>query len=153
MQAASAGVWMWIEETFGRSDRPALVSTLARLPKRPMKFELLDEVAAKGFAVAPGEMGENITTRGIDLLALSRGARLHIGSGAIVEITGLRNPCAQIDKFQKGVLGAVVDRDAAGNVVRKAGVMGIVIAGGEVSAGDAIRVEAPAGPHVKLEWV
>ena len=115
--------------------------------------ELLDEVAAKGFGVAPGEMGENITTRGIDLLGLSRGARLHIGARAIVEITGLRNPCTQIDTFQKGLLAAVVDRDAAGNVVRKAGVMGVVIAGGDVAAGDAIRVEAPAGTHVKLEWV
>lgn len=115
--------------------------------------ELLDGVAGKGFAVAPGAMGENITTRGIDLLDLSRGARLHIGRAAIVEITGLRNPCAQIDTFQKGLLGAVIDRDAAGDVVRKAGVMGIVVAGGEVSAGDVIRVEPPAGSHVKLEWV
>ena len=115
--------------------------------------ELLAEVAAKGFAVVPGQLGENITTSGLDLLALPVAARLHIGAHAVVEITGLRNPCAQIDTFQKGLLAAVIDRDANGEVVRKAGVMAVVITSGPVAAGDAIRVALPEGPHRKLEWV
>ncbi|MBM3609169.1 MAG: MOSC domain-containing protein [Alphaproteobacteria bacterium] len=115
--------------------------------------ELFTELAAKGFRVAPGDMGENITTQGIDLLGLPQGARLHIGDKAIVEITGLRNPCSQIDKFQQGLMQAVLDRDAHGALVRKSGVMGIVISGGEIHAGDAIRIETPAQPHRKLEPV
>ncbi|HZH09557.1 MAG TPA: MOSC domain-containing protein [Microvirga sp.] len=115
--------------------------------------ELFDELAAKGFSVAPGEMGENITTRGIDLLNLPTGTRLHIGTSAIVELTGLRNPCIQIDRFQKGLMAAVLDRDGEGHLVRKAGVMGIVLTGGEVRPGDAITVSLPAEPHRRLERV
>lgn len=115
--------------------------------------ELFAELDAKGFRVTPGAMGENITTQGLDLLALPQGARLHIGGNAIVEITGLRNPCSQIDKFQKGLMQAVLDRDASGALVRKSGVMGVVIAGGEVFAGDAITVQLPQGAHRKLEPV
>ncbi|WP_112663760.1 MOSC domain-containing protein [Microvirga flavescens] len=115
--------------------------------------ELHEELARAGFAVAAGAMGENVTTRGIDLLALPRGARLHLGDHAVVEITGLRNPCAQLDRFQKGLMAAVLDRDAQGNLVRKAGVMGIVLADGEVRPGDAIHVTLPALPHRALERV
>lgn len=118
-----------------------------------IQAELFDELAAKGFAVAPGEMGENITTRGIDLLDLPVGARLHIGPSAIVELTGLRNPCVQIDRFQKGLMAAVLDRDSEGQLVRKAGVMGIVLTGGEVRPGAALAVTLPAGPHRRLERV
>ncbi|MEU9852160.1 MOSC domain-containing protein [Streptomyces sp. NPDC047974] len=115
--------------------------------------ELFDEVAAAGFEVAPGDLGENVTTRGLDLLALPTGARLHLGAEAVVEITGLRNPCAQIDGFRHGLLKQVVGRDADGELVRKAGIMGIVLTGGEVRPGDPIRVELPAEPHRPLERV
>lgn len=118
-----------------------------------IQAELLAEVAGQGFRVMPGQLGENITTLGIDLLTLPTATRLHIGSEAIVELTGLRNPCAQIDRFQRGLLAAVMGRDAKGGLVRKAGVMGIVIAGGRVEMGDAIRVVLPDGPHRKLEMV
>ena len=115
--------------------------------------ELFAEVAGQGFRVMPGQLGENIATLGIDLLALPTATRLHIGPAAIVELTGLRNPCAQIDRFQNGLLAAVLDRDAEGGLVRKAGVMGIVIAGGSIKGGDYIRAVLPAGPHRKLEMV
>lgn len=115
--------------------------------------ELFDELRAAGFAVAPGELGENVTTRGIDLLALPTGARLHLGAAAVIEVTGLRNPCAQIDRFQRGLMHAVLGRDAQGNLVRKAGVMAIVLAGGEVRPGDAVGVELPPPPHRPLERV
>ncbi len=115
--------------------------------------ELFDELLAAGFAVWPGDMGENITTRGVDLLGLATGTRLHLGQGAVVEVTGLRNPCSQIDRFQRGLMAAVLDRDGAGRVVRKTGVMAVVLAGGEVQAGDAIRIEPPAGEPRPLEPV
>ena len=113
--------------------------------------ELHAELAEAGFRVSPGEMGENITTRGVDLLALPTGARLHVGDGAIVEVTGLRNPCGQLNGIAHGLMAAVLDRDAQGNVIRrKAGVCGIVIAGGEVRPGDGVRVELPPQPHRAL---
>ena len=115
--------------------------------------ELFDELRAAGFDVDPGAMGENITTRGIDLLGLPCGARLVIGEHAVLEITGLRNPCAQLDALQPGLMAAVLGRDAHGGLVRKAGVMSIVVAGGTVRAGDPIRVELPPAPHRKLERV
>jgi MOSC domain-containing protein YiiM len=110
--------------------------------------ELLEELARGGFAIAPGEMGENITTRGVDLLALPTGARLHFGETAVVEVTGLRNPCGQLNGISSGLMAAVIDRDEQGNVIRrKAGVCGIVIAGGEVRPGDGVRVEQPLERH------
>jgi len=115
--------------------------------------ELLDELTSRGFAVEPGSIGENITTRGVDLLGLSTGARLHIGDTAIVEVTGLRNPCSQLDDFQPGLTAAVLDRDVDGNLIRKAGIMGIVIEGGVICAGDPIEVALPTGPHRPLERV
>jgi MOSC domain-containing protein YiiM len=115
--------------------------------------ELHDELLAGGFELAPGEMGENVTTRGVDLLGLPTGARLRLGAEAVVEITGLRNPCHQLDKLRPGLMKATLDRDAEGNLVRKAGIMGIVIAGGEIRVGDAIAVELPTRPHRKLEAV
>src|SRR5688572_32747619 len=92
-----------------------------------MHAELFSELRAKGFVVQPGDLGENVTTEGIDLLALPTGTRLHLGASAVVEITGLRNPCIQIDNFQKGLMAATLDRDADGNLVRKAGIMSIVV--------------------------
>ena len=118
-----------------------------------MHAELFDELRAKGFVVRSGELGENVTTSGIDLLALSAGTRLHLGASAVVELTGLRDPCIQIDRFQKGLMAATLDKDADGNLVRKAGVMSIVIAEGDVRPGDAIRVEMPAAPHRPLQPV
>ncbi len=115
--------------------------------------ELHDELRANGFAVQPGEMGENVTTRGIDLLGLPRGAVLRIGPDAVVEITGLRNPCAQIDNFEPGLLKQVAYLDANNELVRKAGIMGIVRSGGPVRPGDPIIVELPAEPHAPLERV
>ena len=115
--------------------------------------ELHDELRAKGFEVSAGDMGENITTRGVDLLALPRGARLCIGEEVVLELTGLRNPCAQLDKFQDGLMKAVLDHDEEGNLIRKAGVMSVVLAGGEVRVDDPIRVELPAGVHRGLERV
>jgi MOSC domain-containing protein YiiM len=113
--------------------------------------ELHDELRAGGFDVAPGQMGENVTIRGVDLLALPTGARLRLGDSALVEITGTRNPCAQLDRIQPGLMQATLDRDADGNLVRKAGVMGIVLRGGEVRPGDAVDVELPPPPHRALE--
>ncbi len=98
-------------------------------------------------------MGENITTAGIDLLALPRGARLRIGDQALVEITGLRNPCYQLDGLQMGLMRAMLDRDADGEPIRKAGVMAVVLEGGVVRAGDAIDLTLPAGPHESLKPV
>ncbi|MGV2863515.1 MOSC domain-containing protein [Achromobacter sp. ESBL13] len=118
-----------------------------------IQAELHDELQLAGFNVAEGTMGENITTRGIDLLALPRGTRLRIGQDAIIEITGLRNPCVQLDQYQKGLMAAVLGRHPDGSLQRRAGVMGIVIEGGAVSPGDAIRTELPALPHLALERV
>lgn len=115
--------------------------------------ELHDELRGQGFAVGPGEMGENVTTTGIDLLALPTGTTLRLGPDAVVEVTGLRNPCLQLDRFQAGLMKACLDRDAAGGLVRKAGVMGIVLRGGVVHAGDVIVVALPALPHRVLEKV
>jgi MOSC domain-containing protein YiiM len=115
--------------------------------------ELHDELKAFGFDVSAGEMGENVTTRGIDLLSLPAGARLRIGEAAVVEVTGLRNPCVQIDRFRKGLMKAVLGKDDHGNLIRKSGVMGIVLEGGEVKPGDAIQVELPPEPHQKLDVV
>lgn len=115
--------------------------------------ELIDELSSKGFEIVPGDLGENITTQGIDLLALPAGTRLTVGGDAIVEVTGLRNPCGQIEAFRKGLLAAVLDRDDAGAIVRKTGVMGIVVAGGAVRAGDGISIVLPEPPHRRLEVV
>jgi MOSC domain-containing protein YiiM len=111
------------------------------------------ELAAVGFTVAPGEMGENLTTRGVPLLALPTGTRLRIGESALLELTGLRNPCVQIDRFQPGLLAEVAARDAGGAIVRRAGVMSVVLAGGEVRPGDGVVVELPAEPHRVLDVV
>ena len=116
--------------------------------------ELHDELAAAGFAgLRPGQMGENVTTRGVDLLGLPAGARLRLGDDAVVEVTGTRNPCKQLDEIQAGLMQATLGRDADGELVRKAGVMAVVVSGGEVRAGDAIAVELPAGEHHALEPV
>ena len=115
--------------------------------------ELFDELAIKGFTVAPADLGENITTRGIDLLALPQGTILKIGRDVALKITGLRNPCAQIDAFRKGLLAAVLDRAENGDVIRKSGIMAIAIAGGVVCAEDVIEVVLPPEPYLPLEPV
>ncbi|MCM5678136.1 MOSC domain-containing protein [Schlegelella sp. S2-27] len=132
-------------------------SRVAKDPTQPnlrqvhlLHAELFDELHAMGHAVGPGELGENVCTRGLDLLALPSGTRLQLGSSALVEITGLRNPCVQIDRFRAGLLGAVLGRDEHGRLVRKAGVMGVVLKSGTVVPGDAIGVELPAAPHRAL---
>jgi MOSC domain-containing protein YiiM len=115
--------------------------------------ELHDELKAAGFAISAGQMGENVTTRGIDLLNLPTGTQLHLGNTAVVELTGLRNPCTQLDGLQPGLMAAVIGRDADGKLIRKAGVMGIVIESGEIFPGDSIRVERPPEPHQPLDRV
>ncbi len=115
--------------------------------------ELFAELAEQGFEVTAGELGENVTTTGVDLLGLPRGARLHLGAEAIVAVTGLRNPCRQIDDFRPGLLEAVLGRDHEGAVLRKTGVMSVVIRDGVVRAGDHIAVQLPEGPWEPLEVV
>ncbi len=135
-------------------------SRVARDPAQPnlrqvhlIHAELFDELSAAGFVVAAGQMGENITTRGVDLLGLPTGARLCLGDHAVVEVTGLRNPCAQLDGFQPGLMAAVLSRDQQGSLVRKAGVMAVVTADGEVRPGDPLRIELPPEPHRPLQVV
>jgi len=135
-------------------------SRVAKDPNQPnlrqvhlIHAELHNELRERGFDVSAGQMGENITTRGINLLGLPPGTRLHIGKTAIVEVTGLRNPCYQLDDFQAGLMKAVLDRDEQGNLIRKAGVMGIVLTDGEVYVNDDIRVELPPETHETLKPV
>jgi MOSC domain-containing protein YiiM len=118
-----------------------------------IQIELLEELESKGFSVKPGDLGENITTRGPDLLGLPSGTKLHIGAHVIVELTALRNPCIQIDWFQKGMLKEVIYKDADENLVRKVGVMGIMLEGGIVRPNDALTVKLPPKPHHPLEYV
>ena len=115
--------------------------------------ELFDEVAEKGFSVKPADLGENITTKGVDLLGLPRHAVLEIGEDVRLQVTGLRNPCAQIDNFQKGLLSAVLDTGPDGELIRKSGIMTVVLAGGRVRPGDRINVKLPAQPFLPLERV
>jgi MOSC domain-containing protein YiiM len=135
-------------------------SRAARNPDQPnlrqvhlIHAELHDELRTAGIDVAAGEMGENLTTRGVDLLGLPAGTRLHLGDSAVVEVTGLRDPCAQLDRISAGLMMATLDRDDQGRLVRKAGIMAIVLTGGEVRTGDPIRVELPPEPHRSLEPV
>jgi MOSC domain-containing protein YiiM len=135
-------------------------SRVARDPTAPnlrqvhlVAAELHDELRERGLAVAPGAMGENVTTRDVDLLALPTGTRLHLGPDAVVEVTGLRNPCRQLDGVREGLMTAVLAPGADGSMVRRAGVMGIVVEGGEVRPGDPVGVVVPAGPHRHLEPV
>jgi MOSC domain-containing protein YiiM len=115
--------------------------------------ELHDELAEAGLVVGPGQMGENITTRGVPLLALPTGTRLRLGDRAVVEVTGLRNPCSQLDTLQRGLKAAVLERGADGTLVRKAGIMGVVVIGGDVRPEDSVVIELPPPPHRPLEPV
>jgi MOSC domain-containing protein YiiM len=135
-------------------------SRVAKDPSQPnlrqvhlMHAELFEELAAQGLEVAPGELGENITTRGLAVLDLPVGAEVRLGASAVVRITGLRNPCVQIDRFRKGLMAAVLDRTPQGDLVRKAGVMGVVVRGGCVAPGDRIEVMLPPGERRPLEPV
>ena len=135
-------------------------SRVARDPSQPnlrqvhlIHAELHDELRAAGFTLSAGQMGENVTTRGLDLLALPTGTRLLLGASAVVEVTGLRNPCAQLDRIQRGLMKAVLGRDEQGNLIRKAGIMGIVLSDGDVRPGDQIRAELPPEPHSPLDPV
>ena len=135
-------------------------SRVAKDPSQPnlrqvhlIHNELHDELIEKGFNVAPGVMGENITTQGVDLLGLPRDSLLRIGDEAIIQITGLRNPCKQLDDYQKGLLSAVLDKTPEGELIRKSGVMAIVIAGGTIKPDDSIKIKLPKKPYNKLERV
>ena len=127
-------------------------SRVARDPSQPnlrqvhlIHAELFDEVAERGYAVGPGELGENITTSGIDLLRLPTGTTLHLGASAAVILTGLRNPCFQINGLGPDLLKEMISRDPAGNTIRRAGVMAVVARGGVVHVADPIVVELPTG--------
>ena len=147
----------------GDAHAGATVQHLSRLRRDPTQpnlrqvhlihAELHEELAERGFAVSPGQMGENVTTRGVDLLALPSGTRLRLGEQAVVEITGLRNPCTQLDGIQPGLMEATLERDGDGRLVRKAGVMAVVAQGGEVCPGDPVVIELPQAPHRPLEPV
>jgi MOSC domain-containing protein YiiM len=135
-------------------------SRVARDPTQPnlrqvhlLQAELLASLAAQGHAVRPGDMGENVSTQGIDLLALPADTELRLGPDAVVRLTGLRNPCVQIDRFQPGLMAAVLDRTPEGELIRKAGVMAVVLRGGVVSAQDRIEIRLPAGAHAPLKPV
>lgn len=135
-------------------------SRVARDPTQPnlrqvhlIHAELHEELRRSGFNLSAGQMGENITTEGVDLLGLPTGARLRLGDEATIEITGLRNPCAQLDQIQPGLMAATLDRDAQGILIRKAGIMAVVITGGPVRPGDAVVIALPPAPHRPLEPV
>ncbi len=135
-------------------------SRVARDPTQPnlrqvhlIHSELISELQGSGFKVHPGAMGENVTTAGIDLLSLPAGTRLRLGPEAVVEVTGLRNPCLQLDRFQSGLMKAVLDRGPGGELIRKAGIMAVVTSGGTVSPEDQIEVLLPGAPHRPLEVV
>ena len=115
-----------------------------------LQAELFGELAQAGFTVGAGEMGENVTTCGIDLLDLPVGTLLHLGPDAVVEVTGLRQPCAQLNALRVGLMKALLYKDAAGKIVRKAGIMGVALAGGEIRPGDGIRVELPPSPWMVM---
>ena len=144
----------------GDAHQGATVKHRSRVAKNPatpnlrqvhlIHTELFEELRARGFPVSPGAMGENVTTTGIDLLALPTGTRLHLGDEAVVEVTGLRNPCRQLDSLQSGMMAATLDRDINGNLIRKAGIMAIAVSGGIVRQGDPIRTELPPLPHHPL---
>ena len=118
-----------------------------------LQAELLDELVAAGYPVGPGALGENVTTQGVDLLSLGRCTLLRLGATAVVEVTGLRNPCRQLDTFSPGLRAAALGRDSGGHLVRKAGVMAVVVTGGVVASGDDIVVLVPAPPYEPLEVV
>ena len=133
-------------------------SRVARDPSQPnlrqvhlLHRELLAELGARGFALGPGDIGENVLTSGLDLLGLPEGTELRLGETARIRVTGLRNPCSQLDRFQPGLMAETLDRDANGRLVRKAGVMAVVLVGGDVRPGDPIAVTLPPGPHRDLQ--
>ena len=136
------------------------LSRVGRDPARPTSARSTSSTRScttrlglRGFRVRPGEMGENVTTRGLELLALPTGTKLTLGARAVVEVTGLRDPCSQLEGIQEGLMKAVLDRDEQGRLVRKIGVMAIVLADGEIRPGDPISVELPPPPHVPLQPV
>jgi MOSC domain-containing protein YiiM len=147
----------------GDAHAGAMVQHLSRVavdPSQPnlrqvhlIQAELFDELATKGFLVKPGDLGENLTTRGVDLLTLPTDTLLAIGPQAVVRITGLRNPCAQIERFMPGLLAQVIERRPDGEVVRKCGIMAVVKVSGSISPGDLIAVTFPPPPHRALERV
>jgi hypothetical protein len=153
-----AGLGVEDDAHFGATVRHR--SRVARDATRPNRrqvhlihAELIDELGRAGFELEPGQMGENVTTRGVDLLGLPAGTRLRLGIAAVVEVTGLRNPCVQLDGLEPGLMAALLDRDSKGRLIRKAGIMAIVLEGGDVRAGDAIEIELPPPPHRPLEPV
>lgn len=135
-------------------------SRVAKDPNQPnlrqvhlIASELLEELSRKGFEIEAGDLGENILTVGIDLIALPKGTRLHIGVSVVLRITGLRNPCPQIEAFQEGLLSQMVEKTKDGSLILKTGIMSVVESGGEIIVGEAIQVELPAMPYVALERV
>lgn len=135
-------------------------SRVAKDPDQPnlrqvrlIHAELFDELAGKGFAVVPGLLGENVTTQGIDLLGLSVGTRLRLGADAVIEVTGLRNPCHQINGIAPGLMDAVLDRADDGSLIRKCGIMAVVVAGGMIAVTDRITLVHVPQQHLPLPVV
>lgn len=145
---AHAGRWV---QHLSRIARDPKVANLRQV--HLIHWELYAELAGQGFALVPGQLGENMTTRGIDLLGLSRGTRLRLGDGALIEVTGLRNPCRQLNGLAPGLMEAVLDRARDGSLIRKCGVMAVVIEGGEIRAGDAIELASLPKKFAALEVV
>lgn len=129
--------------------------------------ELFEEARELGHELAPGDLGENVLTAGLDLLSLPTGTLLGLGDEAVVRLTGLRNPCVQINDFRPGLLKVVLSRGdgiptdepapstASPDIaripyIRKAGVMAVVETGGEVRPGEAITVTVPDGTPIPL---
>lgn len=134
-------------------------SRVARDPSQPnlrqvhlVAAELLEEVNAAGFDVSPGQIGENITTSGLDLIRLPVGTTLRIGEALLV-LTGLRNPCVQLDSFRDGLQGAMLGRDDDGTLLRKTGVMSVVVNGGDITTGDEIAVSFPPGEPMPMKQI
>ena len=161
MRSPSAWSKVWVSKGdvhAGKTDQHQ--SHKARNPDAPnlrqvhlIHAEFHNELNGSGFDVSPGQMGENITTRGVDLLNLPTGTRLHLGKDAVVELTGLRNPCKQLNGIQDGLMNATLEKKEDGTLIRKSGVMSVVISGGEVKPGNGIRVELPDKPHQPMEPV
>ena len=118
-----------------------------------IQAELLDELQVRGFPMGPGVLGENVLTRGLALLSLPRSARVHLGPEAVAEVTGLRNPCAQLDGLYPGLMAAVLGRDEHGTLIRRAGIMAVVLVGGDLRPGDPVWAEWPSPPYLPLDRV
>lgn len=115
--------------------------------------ELHEELVADGFDLDHGGFGENLVTRGIALGDLPVGTTLALGDDAIIVLTGLRDPCAQIDRHREGLRAAVAFDPGEGPKLFRDGAMAMVVRGGVVRTGDPIGVALPPEPHHPMRKV